>query len=56
MSSSNSTFDTMKAAAQIAIHGYIDFDIDPSLDLYAEIDRLKKENKRRCTGTLLSVW
>ena len=43
MSSSNSTFDTMKAAAQIAIHGYIDFDIDPSLDLYAEIDRLKKE-------------
>ena len=49
-----STFDTMKAAAQIAIHGYIDFGRWSKSDLYAEIDRLKKKNA--VVLGALSVW
>ena len=42
-------------AAQKKVHerGFLDVDIDPSLDLFKEIEKLKKEKKRHHPGTLL---
>ena len=37
----NDTFTTAKS--KLEINGFLDLDLDPSLDLFAEIERLKKE-------------
>lgn len=36
-------YDKLTMEGQIAVHGFLDFQIDPNLDLFEEINKLKKE-------------
>jgi hypothetical protein len=38
----------------VAEKGFLDIELDPTLDLFAEIEKLKKEKKRDRPGALLS--
>ena len=35
--------DIAEAKVQVPLNGFLDIDIDPTLDLFAEIEKLKKE-------------
>jgi hypothetical protein len=41
------------ARAKVNTTGFLDIDVDPRLDLFKEIERLKKEKKCNCSCTLL---
>ena len=46
--------DTLtRAKENVGKRGFLDIDLDPTLDLFAAIERLKKEKKRCIAGTLL---
>ena len=40
-------------AGKIADKGFLDVDVDPTLDLFHEIEVLKKEEKCNCFSSLL---
>lgn len=46
------TIDLKDKIAQLPQIGYLDFEVDPTLDLFAEIEKLKKK-KCHFIGTLL---
>ena len=43
MTTSNTAINTEQAQASLALKGFLDFDIDPALDLIEEINKLKKQ-------------
>jgi hypothetical protein len=47
------TIDLKEKISRLAQVGFLDVDIDPTLDLFAEIEKLKKEKKCHFVGALL---
>ncbi|HRI00073.1 MAG TPA: quinolinate synthase NadA [Saprospiraceae bacterium] len=43
MTTTNTAINTEQAQASLALKGFLDFDIDPALDLIEEINKLKKQ-------------